>query len=152
MPKLFETFIVVLIILSFNMAIAQTDEEQVISTVQKFFSAMTAQDTSATRAVLLLEGQYFSIKEDSSQILIRNTTHADYLNRLATSTDTWLEKMREPEVFVHERVAILWTKYDFYRNGQFSHCGVDAFSLLKTTEGWKIVGFIYNVEQSGCDK
>lgn len=135
MPKLCKTFIIVLLIFSFNMAIAQSEEEAVITTVQNFFSAMSARDTSATQDVLLPAGQYFSIKEDSSQIIIRNTTHADYLNRLATSPDNWLEKMREPEVLVHERVAILWTKYDFYRNGQFSHCGVDAFSLLKTTEG-----------------
>ena len=152
MSKLFTIFVVALLILSYNIALAQSEEEAVITTVQKFFDAMSASDTSATLAVLFREGQYFSIREDSSQISIWNTTHTEYLNKLSTSNEKWLEKMRKPEVFVHDRVAILWTKYDFYRNGQWSHCGVDAFSLLKTAEGWKIVGFVYNVETKDCDK
>lgn len=152
MTKLFKIFVVVLLMWPSNIAIAQSEEEAVITAVRKFFSAMSARDTSATLEVLLAEGQYFSIREDSSQISIRNTTHTEYLNKLATSKENWLEKMREPKVMVHDRVAILWTKYDFSRSGQFSHCGVDAFSLLKTAEGWKIVGFIYNVEPKVCDK
>ena len=134
------------------MAIAQSEKEAVMTTVQTFFSAMSARDTSLTRALFLPEGQYFSIKEDSSHVSIRNTTRAEYVNSLASSSDHWLEKMREPEVLIHDRVAILWTKYDFYRNGKWSHCGVDAFSLLKTAQGWKIVGFIYTVEHIDCDK
>ena len=152
MAKLFTIFVVVLLMWPSNIAIAQSEEEAVITAVRKFFLAMSARDTSATLEVLLAEGQYFSIREDSSQISIRNTTYTEYLNKLATSKENWLEKMREPKVLVHDRVAILWTKYDFYRSGQFSHCGVDAFSLLKTAEGWKIVGFIYNVEPKVCDK
>jgi hypothetical protein len=27
---------------------------------------------------------------------------------------------------------------------------VDAFSLIKTSEGWKIDGFVYTVEPAGC--
>lgn len=152
MSKLFTIFVVVLVILTSNIAIAQSEEEAVITAVQKFFYAMSARDTSATLAVLLREGQYFSIREDSSQISIRNTTHTEYLNNLATSNENWLEKMSKPEVLVHNRVAILWTEYDFHQNGQFSHCGVDAFSLLKTAEGWKIVGIIFTVEPKGYDK
>jgi len=152
MQKFFNIFVIILSIFSSSVALAQAEEEAVITTVQKFFAAMATRDTSATLEVLLPEGQYFSIREDSSQISIRNTTHTEYLHNLRTSNDNWVEKMREPEVLLHDRVALLWTKYNFYRNGKFSHCGIDAFSLLKTAEGWKIVGFVYNVETKDCDK
>jgi hypothetical protein len=152
MLNIFTFIVLMLLIFSLNMAMAQSEEESVITTVQNFFSAMSARDTAATGAVLLPEGQYFSIKEDSSTVTMKKTTHQEYLARLATSKENWLEKMREPEVWVHGRVAILWAKYDFYRNGKFSHCGVDAFSLLKGAEGWKIVGFVFNKEKESCHK
>ena len=44
-----------------------------------------------------------------------------------------------------------FSPYDFHRNGTFSHCGVDAFSLLKTTDGWKSTGTMYTFERTGCE-
>jgi hypothetical protein len=61
-----------------------------------------------------------------------------------------LERMWDARVLIHGRIAVLWTPYDFHRDGKFSHCGVDAFSLVKTDDGWKIAGFIYTVEPEGC--
>ena len=92
MLKIFNTLVVVLLVFSYNMVIAQSEKEAVIATVQKFFSAMSARDTSATQTVLLHEGQYFSVKENSSQILIRKTTHGEYLSRLSASNENWIEK------------------------------------------------------------
>jgi hypothetical protein len=152
MIKLYVIFFIVLIILPSHFTMAQTDEEAVISTVQQFFDAMTARDTIATLEVLLPEGQYFSIGEDNSGIAVKRTTHAEYLIRLAASKESWVEKMQEPEVLIQGRVAILWAQYRFYRKGQFSHCGVDAFSLLKTATGWKIAGLVFSKEIEGCDK
>jgi hypothetical protein len=152
MSKLSGVWIVLLLFFFFNIILAQSEEEAIIKTVQQFFDAMAARETSATLDVLLPDGQYFSIREDSLSVSIKKTTHIDYLNRLATFDDRWIEKMTEPEVLIDNRVAVLWTNYDFYRNGQFSHCGIDAFSLLKSAEGWKIVGFIYSVETTDCQK
>jgi hypothetical protein len=61
-----------------------------------------------------------------------------------------LERMWEPVVQVHDRVAMVWTPYDFYLNGAFSHCGTDVFTLLKESEGWKIASITYNVVREGC--
>jgi len=55
-------------------------------------------------------------------------------------------------VLIHKEIAVVWTKYDFHREGKFSHCGVDAFNLIKTQEGWKISGIFYTVEKEGCEE
>ena len=34
----------------------------------------------------------------------------------------------------------MWTPDDFWTDGTFSHCGIDAFDLIKTDDGWKIAG------------
>lgn len=131
-------------------AVIESEESVVIETVQRFFDAMAARDTSAMRAVILPEGRIFSIREEGAQVVVGGSTQAEFLERLADTEDDLLERMWDPQVFIHDRIAMLWTRYDFQRNGEFSHCGVDSFSLLETSDGWKIAGIIYTVERRGC--
>jgi hypothetical protein len=44
------------------------------------------------------------------------------------------------------RIATVWAPYDFWIDGKFSHCGVDAFDLIKTDKGSRIAGGAYTVE------
>ncbi len=128
------------------------EETEIINVVEKFFGAMAAHDKEAAVSVLIPQGQFFSIREDSSGAVWRNSSHQDFLEQIATSEQNWLERMWEPKILIHDRIAVLWANYDFYRDKKFSHCGVDAFSLLKTTEGWKIAGIIYTIEPDGKEE
>ena len=62
-----------------------------------------------------------------------------------------LERMWDATVLVHGPLAQVWTPYDFHADGEFSHCGVDAFTLIKTSEGWRVSGVAYTVEPTGCE-
>ena len=123
------------------------EEKAVIATAERFFHALAAKDSAAARAVMMPDGRFFSVREDGS---IRSQTHLEFFDRIASETSDFLERMWEPTVLVHGPIAVLWTPYDFHRNGQFSHCGIDAFSFIKTNEGWKIAGTVYTVEPTGC--
>ena len=48
------------------------------------------------------------------------------------------ERVWDWEVRSDGNLAMLWTKYDILTDGNFSHCGVDAFHLHKSSAGWKI--------------
>lgn len=39
---------------------------------------------------------------------------------------------------------------DLYIDGEFSHCGMDSFSLLETEERWKITGIVSSMEAENC--
>ena len=128
------------------------EEKEVIAVVQQFFNAMAAKDSAAARAIIIPEGRYFSIHEDGSQVVIGGQTHLKFCEYLASTKDDLLERMWDHKVLIHGRIAVLWTPYDFHRNGEFSHCGVDAISLLKTSEGWKMAGAVFTREQTGCEE
>jgi ketosteroid isomerase-like protein len=129
---------------------AQGDESLVLATVQKFFDSMTAKDTAAARQILVMDATYFSVREGDDGTTMRGSTNREYLERLATTTDDLQERMSDPLVMVHEGIAVVWTPYEFQVNGKFSHCGVDAFSLVRIDGRWKIAGIVYTVEQE-CD-
>lgn len=48
---------------------------------------------------------------------------------------------------VQDRLAQVWMPYDIYIDGKWSHCGVDAFTLLKIAGAWRVASLFYTVEQ-----
>ena len=126
------------------------DKAAVVATVQKFFDTMASRDVDGARAVLMPEGVLFAVGEQNGQPAPRASSIEEYLNRLPARKSEYRERMWNPEVRVHGPLASVWTPYDFWIDGKFSHCGVDVFDLVKTTEGWKISGGAYTVERTGC--
>src|SRR5919112_2762716 len=45
-----------------------------------------------------------------------------------------------------DRVAQVWVPYDLYVGKTWSHCGVDAFTLVKTDGRWRVASLIYTIE------
>ena len=75
-----------------------------------------------------------------------------FIEALGGATETWNERMYSPEVRIDGPLATVWTEYDFHLGTQFSHCGVDAFQLLKTSAGWKVVALSDTARREGCPK
>jgi len=127
-------------------------EQAVLAVVQQFFDTMRARDVDGARKTLLVDGQFNSIRPGEAGGTIRTTPLADYLEGLGADARLQEERMWDPVVMVDERVAMVWAPYDFHRDGQLSHCGIDVFSLVRTDEGWKITGVTYSVEPDGCER
>lgn len=129
---------------------AQEDREAILAKVQQFFDALEKSDTAAGREAVLLDGQYFRLRDVGDSLDLSRTPHTQFLRNLAAGGNDFLERMWDPTVLQHGRMAVVWTPYDFYRAGEFSHCGVDVFNLIRTNAGWRISGIMYTVEPTGC--
>lgn len=127
------------------------DRAAVLVTVETFFGSMTAKDVAAARSVLEPQGRFFSarIGADGTRS-VRTFTNQEYLDGLAEGAAVQRERMWDPQVRIHGDIATVWAPYDFHQDGAFSHCGVDAFHLIRTAEGWKITGGVYTVQPDGC--
>lgn len=74
-------------------------------------------------------------------------------DRAAVVTGTFTERGFRPEVLVSGPMAMVWLPYDFYRNGAWSHCGVDVFTLVKAGGQWRIATLAYTVQQPpACER
>lgn len=118
-----------------------------VAVVQRLFEAMARRDAEAARSLLTPGGSYVAVREDGT---LAGGSHEEFAGRLAKGAGKLLERMWNPKVLVHDRVAVLWTEYDFHRDGKFSHCGVDAFNLVREAGGWRIASFSYTVRTAGC--
>ncbi len=128
----------------------QMPEDEVLAAVQAFFDGL-AGGPEALRATRLDDGSVTRLRERDGVVEWDILSFADMSDSLGASEARMLERMWDATVLVHGPLAQVWTPYDFYVNGEFSHCGVDSFTLVKTAEGWTVSGVAYTVEPSGCE-
>lgn len=134
-----------------SLSVQTSDEEAtVLAVVQKFFDTMASKDADGARKIIDPDGSFVSVRWQDGKQLVRRSLLRDYLETLEDGELALLERMWDPEVLIRGPIAIVWTEYDFHRDGEFSHCGMDAFQLTKMDSGWAITGGTYTVETTGC--
>ena len=142
-----------LLALSFGpeQARGQLGEEAIVEQVAvDFLMALSSADTATLAGFLAPDAMIYSVREGEGGGAIGTRTRASFLAGLGGDDRGLLERMWDPTVLVQDRVAMVWTPYDFHLNGEFSHCGIDVFTLLKSDEGWKVTAITYNTVREGC--
>ena len=129
---------------------SRASQDSVVAVVNEFFRAMTARDTAAMRRVQLADGIQYAVRYRPDSVVVSRGEFEGFVRQLATMRDTLVERMWQPTVLVHGAIAIVWAPYDIHRNRQFMHCGVDAFTLVRGSSGWKIATVTYTAEPTGC--
>ena len=127
-----------------------TERDEVLKVVQAFFDTMTARDVEGARKVLQPQGRFHATRMRDGKPDIRAFSNEEYLADLAAAKTRMQERIWNPEVRINGTIASVWAPYDFWIDGKFSHCGIDAFDLIKTEEGWKLAGGVYTLE-SKCE-
>ena len=151
MKNIFVTLILVSTIF-FGTALADEAEDRaaVVDMVQAFFDAMTARDAGAMKSLLTSDGIFYGYREGPDGLVVVTPTHQGYADGLAEPGPVLIERFWDPTVLLHDRMAAVWTPYDLFVDGEFSHCGIDNFNFLKTDDGWKITGIVFSMEPDNC--
>jgi len=61
------------------------------------------------------------------------------------------ERIGPVEVRMDGALATAYMPYAFYVGGEFSHCGVNAFHLVRTAEGWRTLHITDTRRRAECD-
>ena len=126
-------------------------EAEIVAVVEQLFTGMRTRDTVLLAQLLDPDAQFVSVRAVDGEQVVRRTSVATFLRSIATAGDTLHERMWQPEVRVDGELATLWAPYDLYIGSRFSHCGYDAFHLVKRNGGWWITAIAYTVRRSPCD-
>jgi hypothetical protein len=124
-------------------------EKAVLEVVQRFFDALEKQDTASFRNMFLNGARNYAARAENDSVFVRSFLATEFHFKPGQILK---ERMRAAitEVKVHGNIAMVWAPYDLWVNETFSHCGVDVFTLIKTSSGWKIASVSYTVERDGC--
>lgn len=144
------TAVLLLLLSSSAFAQSSSDRDDVLKAVQVFFDTMTARDVEGARKILQPQGRFHATRMRDGKPDIRAFSNEEYFADLQAAKTKMQERIWNQEVRIRGTIATVWAPYDFWIDGKFSHCGIDAFDLIKTEEGWKLAGGVYTLE-SKCD-
>jgi len=123
------------------------DEQACIDAVQTFFDVIATSDVDAGAALTVPDGVFVNVREQDGARSLGSFSNADWLAGMGTREGELFEAFDGvPTVLVDGDVAVVWTRYLFDVDGARSHTGTDAFTLVRTDEGWKIAGGVYSLE------
>ena len=130
---------------------AQDEKKDVLAIAQQFFSALEKGDTVTLRSLFLDDARNYFVQEKDTKVRAGSRLPKNFK---ADKDRVVRERFIKDgvDVMVHNRIAVVWGSYNLWINDKFSHCGVDAFTLLKTDTGWKISSLSYSMETEGCQE
>jgi hypothetical protein len=126
-------------------------EAELLEVIQDLFDVIEHRDLELGREILHPGGRFVSIRETEEGTVVREQSHDEFLESMAREGPAFLERFWDPEILYRGDLAVVWTPYDFWVDGERSHCGVDAFTLVRGDDGWRIAATVYTVEVTGCD-
>jgi len=130
----------------------QEDDERaaVLAAVDVLFDGMRANDGDMVRSAFA-EGAVLISTERDGAPATQLMPFEQFASAVDGATREWDEPYWDPIVRVKEYLASVWIKYAFYLDGEFSHCGVDAFLMARGPDGWKIAALADTRERDNCE-
>jgi len=123
-----------------------TDERAgVLATVEAALEAISNEDMIAFTDHMVEETVMFRVSEQDGQVRYAVRTRAE--TRANSPRVDIVERGFDPEVRVSGPLAVVWLPYDLYLDGEWSHCGVDVFTLVRIEGDWKISSLAWTIEQ-----
>lgn len=147
------TLLIAIFTLGFTTVHAQQAEtEAVKKTINTMFDAMRKGDSTSLRSTFAkgLVFQSVGTKKDGTTALSSESPEG-FIKQVGTPhKEVYDERITYGDIKVDGPLASVWTPYKFYLGDKFSHCGVNFFQLMKTTEGWKIIYIVDTRRKDNC--
>ncbi len=137
-------------------AFAQSGEEkeQVMKPIRNLFEGMQKGDSALARSAFDKSVTTATLGTDKTgkPFIFKETSVNGFMKAIGTPhPENWNEVIWTEKVMIDGNFAEAWMSYAFYVGKKFSHCGVDAFHLMKGTDGaWKIFHLADTRQKEGC--
>mgnify|MGYP005636202685 FL=1 len=152
MPKI----IIFLVVLAFSTTIIaqeKFEEKEIKKVIDTFFEGLHKGDSTFIKNTLHndIKIQTTSTDKDGNKIL-KTDSRQKLLTSIANKNPEhiYLEKLLSYDIKIDGNLASVWTPYEFYFNGNFSHCGANSFQLFNNNGKWQITYLIDMRRRDDC--
>ncbi len=147
-------FLIVLLGAALTSVTAQEAEKEAVKqTVQGFFEAFHKQDSVGMKG-FVADGVLLQTtgRNQEGKTQFRSQEIEKLYQSIVGIPDsiTFQEKLTSWNIQVDRTMANAWVGYEFWLNGNFSHCGINSFQLINFDGAWKIVYLIDTRGRAGC--
>lgn len=145
--------IVITLLIFINGFAQDSDKEAVKQVVKDFFVAFHKQDSVAMKS-FMGDGVMLQTTDRNKEgkTMFRSTPIEKLYESIVSIPDsvTFEEKLTSWSIQVDRTMANAWVGYEFWYNGNFSHCGINSFQMVNFDGEWKIIYLIDTRGKAGC--
>ncbi len=116
--------------------IAPATRDSIVAVAKRLFDGMRAHDSTMVRSAFAPGAMMSGVPRSGQPVGFQSVD--GFVKAVGTPAAPWDEQIFDPVVHVDGDLATLWTFYTFSLGETFSHCGVDAFQLMRLGGEWKI--------------
>jgi hypothetical protein len=137
----------------FISAYSQTATDSIKNSIENLFTAMKNSDTALLKKCFADSAVMQTIVRDrAGNNSVRTETVSEFARAVVSMVKGAAdERITFDFVKIDGPLASVWTPYKFYFNGQFSHCGVNSFQMVRERGIWKIQYIIDTRRRQGCE-
>lgn len=121
--------------------------------VDQVFEAMRTNDSTLLKQCFVEKPNTFTVfTNQEGKTMFVSDDFQKFITAIGQPKEqTWNEPIWNEKVEIDVPLAQVWVDYAFYVDDQFSHCGVDAFHLVKLQGAWKIFHLVDTRRRSNCE-
>ena len=131
---------------------AQTTEDSVKQSINSMFSAMKNANAAQLMSAFADSAIIQTIVQDrQGKVSIRTDDirqFADFVGKQPVGNAD--ERITFASINIDGNLASVWTPYQFYFDGKFSHCGANSFQLARINNEWKIQ-YLVDTRRKNCN-
>jgi hypothetical protein len=142
-------------------AFARDPQAEVGAVVEQFRTAIIAKDAAALRALFLPgHDSWFSVNTEveHGRRLLKNPaaprvhpgTSTQFAQSISRDGARAEEKFENVKIHADDSIASVHFDYVFLSNGKPTNHGQEAWQLIHTDDGWKIVSLVYSYDTGGA--
>lgn len=130
---------------------AQSTRDSVIAAVNQLFEGMKNADTILLQHSFSPNAVLQTIDDSKGSVTVKDESIEGFISFVGKETPGAAdERIVVETVKIDGSLAMVWTPYQFFYKGKFSHCGVNVFQLVRLSSGWKIQYIIDTRRKTGC--
>ena len=151
MKKITAAIILTLTVSLFASAQKTDDAKDTVAVVNKMFAEMANHNPAAIAELYTKEATLTAVirRKDGKNAITAFTGEA-FSKNFAEKKGEIHEEMYAPEVKLYGDLALVFGRYVFFVNGKISHCGVNAFHMVRTDAGWRIASASTTIDPTSC--
>lgn len=147
-----KTFLLFISVAYSSALFAQNAEETAVkTTVNTLFQAMQKADSTMLKPLFSPGARLQTVINKQGDVTVRDEAIAGFINSIGKAkAGTLDERLSGIDIKIDGDLATVWTPYVFYFQDKKSHCGVNAFTLVKIGGSWKIQTIIDTRRKENC--
>ncbi|GAB0156318.1 hypothetical protein CHRYSEOSP005_15820 [Chryseobacterium sp. Alg-005] len=125
-----------------------TQNQEVEKPVRNLFLAMKNADPELLKTVFAENAIFQTITKDGT---VKTDNVQNFITSISKVSKNDLdERITIEAIHTDGNLASVFTPYQFYYKGKFSHCGANSFQLVKQNNEWKIQYLIDTRRKENC--